>query len=195
MPELRRHGKDRARHRRRLIGKILAAGLAGAAASAAAAALASRHRNGHAARPMNAIVHIYDGGEPPAHDGRRSRNTMLGLAIHTAASLWWAAFYEAALRLQRRPRRLMTGLAVSGLAYGVDYYLVSRRFQPGFERYLSASEMLGVYAALALGYALSGRRRPPVRERQHERERAAFAGPAREPQLAAQEPRQLAADR
>ena len=54
--------------------KILTSGILGALASAAAAAVASRVENGHAARPMNAIVHIYDGGEPPQHvPGRRWR--------------------------------------------------------------------------------------------------------------------------
>ena len=196
MPQLRRHGEDRARHRRRLIGRIIASGIVGALSSAAAAVLASRRQNGHAARPMNAIAHIYDGGEPPAHDGRNRRNTALGFAIHTAASIWWALFYESLLAAQRPPRPAPTAAAIAAMAYVVDYYVVSRRFRPGFERYLSPGAMFGVYAALAAGFAWSARdRRARVHERQDERERAPLPRRAGKPQLAAEKPRQLPADR
>jgi hypothetical protein len=152
--------------------------------------------NRHAARPINAIAHIYRGGTPPAHDGRGSRNTLLGLGIHTAASLWWAVFFEFALKSQSHPRKLLTGSAIAVLAYIVDYYVVSRRFRPGFEEYLSPRGMLAVYVALAGGFALSSRNGSAlIGERQDERERAALPRHAREFQLAAEKPGQLAADR
>jgi hypothetical protein len=166
----------------------------GALASAASAAIASRLENGHAARPMNAVAHIYDGGAPPAHDGNGKRNTLLGLGIHTAASVWWAAFYELALDAQARPKPRRTAAALSAIAYVVDYYVVAKRFRPGFEAYLSPRSMVAVYAALAAGYAL-GHRRTAIRKRQHQRERAALARRARHAELAAEKPRQLAADR
>jgi len=178
------------------LSRIFLSGLAGAAASAATAALFSRAENGHAARPLNAIAHIYDGGPPSAHDGPARRNTLLGAGVHTGASIWWAALYEAGLALQRQPRRLATSAAIAALAYVVDYYVVNNRFRPGFEAYLSRRGLAAVYAALAAGYALSGRRgRALVGERHHERERASLSRAARDAQLAAQEPRQLAADR
>jgi len=178
------------------LSRIVAGGLAGAAASAVAAAAFSRAENGHAARPLNAIAHIYDGGAPSAHDGAASRNTLVGSGIHTAASIWWAAFYEAGLALQRRPRRVATAAAVAVLAYVVDYYVVNKRFRPGFEAYLSPRGLAAVYAALGAGYALSARRRRAlVGKRQHERERAALPRAAGEAQLAAEKPRQLPADR
>ncbi len=175
--------------------QVLKCGLAGAAASAAVAALFSHAENGHAARPLNAIAHIYDGGEPPAHDGDGRRNTLVGATLHLAASIWWATFYEGALSSQPRPRRWRTALGIAALAYVVDYYVVGKRFQPGFERYLSPRGLFGVYAALAAGYALSGRGRALVRERQHERKGAALPRRAREAQLAAEKTRQLTADR
>jgi hypothetical protein len=165
-------------------------------ASAAAAALASRVENGHAARPINAIAHIYDGGTPPAHDGNGKRNTLLGLGIHTAASVWWAALYELALAAQPRRKPLLTAGALSAIAYVVDYYVVAKRFRPGFEAFLSPRGLFAVYAALAAGYAFSARdRRARVRDRQHQREGASLARHARQAKLAAQKPRQLAADR
>lgn len=180
---------------RELLRGIFATGILGALTSAAAAAIASRWENGHAARPINAIAHIYDGGTPPAHDGSGGRNTLVGFGIHTAASLWWATFYELGLAAQPRPRPLRTAAALAALAYVVDYYVVDKRFRPGFEAYLSPRAMLAVYGALAAGYAWSGNRRAAVRNRQNERERAALARRARHSKLATQEPRQLAADR
>jgi len=157
--------------------------------------MASRIENRHAARPINAIAHIYDGGEPPAGDGDGKRNTFLGAGIHTAASIWWASFYEIALASQPRPRRVRTAAAIAVIAYVVDYYVVHKRFRPGFERYLSPRSMFAVYAALAAGYAASGERHTRIRQRKHEREAAALARAAGKAKLAAEEPRQLAADR
>ena len=145
---------------------------------------------------MNAIAHIYDGGHPPAHDGDGGRNTLLGLGIHTAASTWWAAQYELALAAEPRLRRFPAAVVLSAIAYLVDYYVVDRRFRPGFEAYLSPRAMFAVYAALAAGFALSGRkRRAPVGKRHHQGERAALARPARQPELTAEQPRKLAAYR
>jgi hypothetical protein len=121
--------------------------------SAAAAALCSRVENRHAARPMNAVAHIYDGGPPRAHDGG-GRNTMLGLGIHSAASVWWALFFEA---LPRRLRDARGAVVVAGLAYVVDYHVVHRRFRPGFETQLSPQGLFAVYVALASGFAIAGR--------------------------------------
>ena len=178
---------------------ILKTGFRGAVASGAAAALASRLLNGHAARPMNAIAHIYDGGDPLPHDGNGRRNTLLGAGIHAAASVWWAAFYELALALQHSERRWRTAGVLSALAYVVDYHVVPRRFRPGFEKYLPPGAMLAVYAALAAGYALSGsragKRGALVGKRQHQRERAALPRLARQPQLAAEQAGELPADR
>jgi hypothetical protein len=130
---------------------------------------------------MNAITHILDGGEPPAGDGRKRRNTAVGFAIHTAASIWWAAFFEGLLG--RHARRgggaaIVAGAAMAAVAYAVDYAVVGKRFQPGFERYLSRRSMFAVYAALALGFAgatLRSRRIPPMAERPRAARRQAEA--------------------
>lgn len=144
---------------------------------------------------MNAIVHIVDGGRPPAGDGDGGRNTLLGSSIHAAASVWWAAIFELALAIQVRPRRLATACAIAGIAYVVDYYVVNKRFRPGFEAFLSPRAMFAVYSALAIGYALSGQGGALVRKRQNQTERAALAGTAAQRKPAAEQARELAADR
>ena len=132
------------------------------ATSAAVAFACSRHENGHAARPINAITHIYDGGTPPPHDGPNRRNTALGLAIHTGACIFWAVFYEALFgkRARRDPQAaIASSAAIAATAYFVDYYVVHRRFRPGIEAYLSRGSLVAVYAALAVGYAAAARLR------------------------------------
>ena len=149
--------------------RAAASGLAGSAASAAVAMACSRLENAHAARPPNAVTHIYDGGAPRAADGRGGRNTALGLAIHTGASIWWALFYEQLFgaRARRSAAHALGGAgAIAAAAYVVDYFIVARRFRPGFEAFLSPRSMFAVYAALAVGFAaasLSSRERRAAR--------------------------------
>jgi hypothetical protein len=142
----------------RFAARVLVSGALATISSALAAVATSRLENGHAARPLNAIAHIYDGGPPRAASGPRNRNTALGLALHTAASLWWALLFEGVFgtRARRSVAGAATcGAAVSTTAYVVDYYVVSPRFRPGFEAYLSSRAMLAVYSALALGFAIA----------------------------------------
>ncbi len=155
MPQLRRHGAHRARRGRRLIRyvtRVIFSGTAASVASALAAAACSRlgHRRG--TRPINAVAHIYDGGQPPARDGCRARNTVGGFAIHTAAAWWWALFYEA---LPETRRSVAGAAGVAAAAYCVDYHVVGARFRPGFERHLSGRALLATYAALAAGFAIA----------------------------------------
>lgn len=135
------------------VSRALLSGSLASIASALAGVVCSRIENRHAARPINAVAHIYDGGTPPARE-RGGRNTVLGFAIHTAASVWWALFFE---RLGDKHRRALGPAAIAGLAYVVDYHVVHRRLRPGFEAHLSPQSMFAVYAALAAGFALAAR--------------------------------------
>lgn len=102
---------------------------------------------------MNAVAHIYDGGPPPRSDGRHARNTWLGLGIHSAASWWWALWYEALVR----KGGLAGGTLVAVAAYLVDYHVAHRRLRPGFEQILSPACLVAVYGALAAGFAAGDR--------------------------------------
>jgi hypothetical protein len=138
-----------------LVQRILVSGTAAGIASAAAAALFSRSENRHAARPLNAVAHIYDGGRPKAKDGPGGRNTAVGLGLHMAASLWWGTFFEGFFgpSARRGPAGAVAAAStIAAAAYVVDYHVVGKRFQPGFEKFLSSRAMLGVYAALAAGF-------------------------------------------
>lgn len=130
-------------------------GAAAGSASAAAAAWFSQKENRHAAKPMNAVAHIYDGGRPVGQDGRHGRNAALGLGIHMAASVWWAVFFEGLFGrgARRSPGGAVAAAStVAAAAYIVDYHVVGRRFRPGFEKFLSSRGLLAVYSALAAGF-------------------------------------------
>jgi hypothetical protein len=107
--------------------------------------------------PLNAISHIAWGGDPPAHGGKWQINSWMGLLLHAGASVFWAAMFESFFGRYARqtPGRISAAsAATAAAAYITDYYVVSKRFRPGYEAYLSRKSMFGVYAALAAGIAL-----------------------------------------
>ena len=129
-----------------------------ASATSALAALAGgRHTVGKALPPLNAVSHIAWGGPPPRDEGRGAINTLMGALLHTGACVFWASIYDVlfARGARRDPARMAAGAAkTAAIAYFTDYYVVSKRFQPGYEAYLSPASMFAVYAALAAGIAL-----------------------------------------
>jgi hypothetical protein len=142
------------------VGRILVSGGAAAVASAIAAAVCSRVERGRATPPLNAVSHIAWGGAPPADAGPAGVNLATGLALHAGASFFWATPFEALFgRAARRGAAAawLGGTLVSAAAFATDYYLVSRRFRPGYEAYLSPRALFAVYAALAAGLAIGAR--------------------------------------
>ncbi|MBC7781104.1 MAG: hypothetical protein H7125_13470 [Proteobacteria bacterium] len=138
------------------VARTITTGLLAAAASALAAAAGGRMFKGKALAPLNAVSHIAWGGTPPAHAGRGARNTLVGTALHTGAALFWAGGFEALFgRAARRSpaSAVMGATTTSAVAFVTDYYLMSRRLQPGYEKYLSRRGLFAVYAALAVGMA------------------------------------------
>ena len=93
---------------------------------------------GTALPPLNAVSHIAWGGAPPANPGRGSINMWTGAALHTGACIFWSSILT--LFRRGRPRsseQLALGaVQTAALAYITDYYVVSKRFRPGYEAYL-----------------------------------------------------------
>lgn len=143
-----------------LLRNLLWSGGTAALLSATAASALSRIENGRADSALDAVSHIAWGGPPPYRPGRQARNLLVGTALHAGASLFWAAVFEGvfgAWSRQRGSNALLAGAATAAGACFTDYQLVSRRFQPGFEAYLSRPSLFAVYAALAAGFALGAR--------------------------------------
>jgi len=111
---------------------------------------------GEALPPMNAVSHIAWGGPPPANEGRAAINTWTGAALHTGACIFWSSIFDLVFRRSaaRSSKQLALGaIQTAALAYVTDYHIVSKRFRPGYEAYLSPASMFAVYAALAAGIA------------------------------------------
>lgn len=130
------------------------------AVTAAAVAMCGRAEDGSALAPLNAVSHILWGDEAAEHEEADVEHTAAGVALNTAAITSWAGVYELAFgRSARRGNiaaAMIGGIAVSGLAYVVDYYVVPKRLTPGFEKRLSAKSMFAAYAALAVSLPVAG---------------------------------------
>jgi hypothetical protein len=142
----------------RIVTNTLISGGIAAATSIIAAMIGGRRDVNQASAPVNAVSHIAWDSEPPRTSGPRAINTWTGLALHTGAAIFWASIFEAVFG--KPARRALThaaaaSAATSLAAYVTDYYIVSKRFRPGYEAYLSRESMFAVYAALAAGFALA----------------------------------------
>lgn len=136
---------------------VFSGSVAGLASLGVAMAL-SRRETGDADGVVNAVSHIAWGGTPRKQAARPGTNTVVGALLHHGASIFWAFFYErfCGEAARRNGGAAVTGAAaVAATAYVVDYHVVPKRFQPGFEARLSGRSMFLVYAALGAGLALA----------------------------------------
>ncbi|HTH59046.1 MAG TPA: hypothetical protein VL689_02690 [Paraburkholderia sp.] len=128
--------------------------LAGAGAAAVAAWRSTRDGKRPLA-PINAVTHCIWPRRALEASGFSVRHTLLGLAIHQAAAVFWAVGFEALTRrwTEGAPREnpVMAGAAAAATAataYVVDYHVVPKRLTPGFETHLSRRSLTAVYVAI-----------------------------------------------
>lgn len=87
-------------------------------------------------------------------------HTPAAYAIHHASALLWSRVHQG-LFVRESPtsctarRRLAEGAFTGALACFVDYRCTPKRFQPGFEKHLSRTSLLFVYAAFGAALGLS----------------------------------------
>jgi hypothetical protein len=146
----------------RFIVNTLISGTVGGIVSHLVASLCSRDESGRGELPMHAVSHIWYGDEPESHEGFRPADAAIGTALHHGACFFWATFFEALFGKDAErstPAALAGGATVAAAAYVTDYHIVSERFKPGFEAYLSDRSLFLVYAGLALGFAAGARLR------------------------------------
>ena len=129
--------------------------IAGATSVAALIVLAAR-QGGSAPRALNATSHWLHGPRAARVGTFDLAHTGVGTATHLAATIFWAAFFEA-WTLARPASGLkeagVRAAAVSLLAACIDYTITPQRFTPGWEYVLSKRAMALVYAAMAAGFA------------------------------------------
>jgi hypothetical protein len=139
-----------------LVGRSLVSGTAAGITTTLTAALAGQRETGHYAAPLNATSHALWGEAAARQDRLSLKYTAVGFAFNYLASIMWAAVYEKWFApARRRPasslQPLLGAAAVTAGAYITDYYLVPKRFTPGFEKRLSGKGLVAIYGALALG--------------------------------------------
>lgn len=108
--------------------------------------------------PVNAVSHWLWKDKALRQHKASLRYSLAGYAIHHAASIFWAVFYEKlALRHGRASTKtqvIADALTVSALACAVDMQCTPERLTPGFERKLSKKSLFVVYVAFGVGLAL-----------------------------------------
>lgn len=112
---------------------------------------------GNPITPLNGPSQWVLGRRAPCRDGLHLPHTPLGFCIHHGSSIFWAVFFEAT-RSQPPPQSryadcVRPAAITAAVAAFVDLVVTPPRLRPGFERRLSASSLVGVYAAFALGLA------------------------------------------
>lgn len=109
------------------------------------------------AAPINAITHMLFGDEDAMNaEGIDAKHTLAGAGINAASVTMWAGVHELLFgRWSRKgpAEAIVSGAAVSALAYAVDYHVVPKRLTPGFEKKLSSRGLFTTYAVLALSFA------------------------------------------
>jgi len=147
-----------------LVTRALTSGTVSGLAISAVAALAGKRETASYAAPVNATSHILWGDEAARHNETSLKYTASGFLLNHMAAVMWAAVYEkwvvpavsrwSATRPSMAPlAATVGGAAVAAGAYVTDYYLVPRRFTPGYEMRLSGRSLAMIYGALALGLA------------------------------------------
>jgi hypothetical protein len=141
-----------------LIGRALTSGTVSALTASLAAALTGKRETGSYTSPLNATSHILWGDEAARHDEPSWKYTATGFLLnHAAAVMWGAAFARWFDKPEEEGivKPLIGAAVVTAGAYVTDYYLVPKRFTPGFEKRVSGRSLATIYGALALGLAAS----------------------------------------
>ena len=137
------------------IRQILITSAVSSLAVAATAVVCGKAEGRSAWRPINAISHIVWGRKAAQKKLFTPRYTGMGLVLNGVACGFWAFLYRRCRRSMQAPDSFTasvgSGIAVSALAYVTDYYVVPRRFTPGFELILSRRSFPWIYGALAAG--------------------------------------------
>ena len=155
----------------RFILNTIITGTVAGIASHVVASLRGRADSGRSELPMHAVSHIAYGDAPESHEGFKPLDAVVGTALHHGACFFWATFFEALFGKDAErstPAALAGGATIATAAYITDYHIVSERFKPGFEAYLSDRSLFLVYAGLALGFAAGARLRGLRRLRNHQ---------------------------
>lgn len=149
--------------------QALLSGAVASVLSTAVLALCGRLENRSAAGPINGPSQwIY--GRSAARIRKPSlRHTLTGALIHHAMATGWALLHARVFGAQEpvQPlgKRLGHAALTATVANIVDFQLTPKRLRPGFETQLSRASLFAVYAAFAVGLAVTGPKRGSLSKR------------------------------
>lgn len=111
--------------------------------------------------PLNAISHMFYRSEAYGVDTPTAKFLIPGVALNLAAMAGWGLLLELSYRsLHVTPANVgltvLLAIAMTVVAYVVDYHVVPKRFTPGFEYVLSIRALFGTYVILAMSLAAGG---------------------------------------
>ena len=140
-----------------LMEEVLTTGAIATIATTAATAICGERENSNAIAPINAVSHICWGDQAARQETPSLQYTAVGALLNAAAVTSWAAVHELVCE-KIAPKRdvgtaLVTGAAISALAWFTDYRIVPKRLTPGFEKRLSNPSLFAIYSTLALSLA------------------------------------------
>jgi len=128
-----------------------------AAATTLAASILSKLQTGRGAAALNATSHIVWGKRAFRANALDREHTLVGAVLNAGAMLIWCSIYELLPEPSSLPARLVKAAGVTAASYATDFYVVPRRFTPGFEERLSPRALAAVYVALGAGLLLAPR--------------------------------------
>ena len=115
---------------------------------------------GNAWTPLNAVSHIAWGDEALEQKTFSVKYTLVGALLSVSSVGGWAALHEMLCGEAEEREQVGVSLAgavgVAALAWLIDYKVVPRRLQPGFESRVTRRSMWLIYAVLAVALAGSG---------------------------------------
>lgn len=144
--------------------RILLSGSATSAMTSAALAVLARLQGRSALQPLNSTSHWYFGEAAGRSRKLDIRHTLVGFATHHAASVFWAAIFDAVRRAGPRRSVMVDAIGVSALAAFVDYAIVPKRLTPGWEKVVSPLAIGVAYGAMAFALAACCPRLEPAAE-------------------------------
>lgn len=142
---------------RRALARSVLSGSVASVLSACTLLLLGRRQTGSAVAPVNAVSHWYFGDKAARRDRPSLKYTLTGYLTHHVASIFWATIFERLFERRTWPTRtppVGPAAAVALTAAVVDYTITPKRLTPGFEKRLTATSLIGVYGAFAVGLAL-----------------------------------------
>ena len=104
--------------------------------------------------PLNSIAHTAFGTRAYLMQGFDPVLTSVAVTVHLLSIVLWGIIFALVAARLRGAALLVGSLVLALLAYVVDQRLVSERLKPGFEKALSAPELIVVYFVLALSLAV-----------------------------------------